>query len=123
VNRQGLWFLTVCLCAAGEPNMADAADPAPSTTDESIAMQARAVGLTVKHDAEEFAKAVKEQAKKVGIAAQQGAKEVQTTVTHQMKITDDNKSDKAGNTEKAEKADVTDKTSKSEKPEPATHPK
>ena len=94
MNNQRLWFLTGILCAISASNMANAADPpAPVAPEETIADQAKAVGLAVKHDAEEVAKAVKEEAKKVAVAAQQGAKEVRATVTHQIKITDDNKTE------------------------------
>ena len=112
MNNQRFWFLTTILCVACGPQMARSTDPpAPTVPEETIATQAKALGLTVKHDAEDFAKAVKEQAKKVGVAAQQGAKEVQAKVVHQVKITDDNKTDKT---------DKTDKTAKTEEP---AHPK
>jgi hypothetical protein len=96
VNNQWLWLLTGIFCATSSSNMANADDPpSPAATDATIADQARAVGITVKHDAEEVAKAVKKEAKKVAAAAQQGAKEVQATVTHQIKITDDSRTERS----------------------------
>jgi hypothetical protein len=96
VNKQRLWLLMafVCASASGIATAADAPAPvAPVAPDDSIAAQAKAMGLTVKHDAQELAKAVKEQAKKVGVAAQQGAKEVQAAATHHVKATDDKKAE------------------------------
>ncbi len=118
MSDQWRWLLVAVLSAAIPLQIARSADPpAQDATNDTIATKARAVGLTVKHDAEEFAKAVKEQAKKVGAAAQQGAKEIQTTVVHQVKIGDDDK--KA----RADKAAKTDKTHETDKNEDAKPPK
>lgn len=94
MKNQRLWFLTAILCATSASSIASAADPpAPAPPDESVAAQAKALGVAVKRNAQEVAKTVKVQAKKVAVAAQQGAKEVQATVTHHIKNNDDNKTE------------------------------
>ena len=119
MSQQERFFAAAFLCAAGAVNVAISADPpAPATRDDTIAMQARALGLTVKHDAEGLAATIKEHAKAMGVAAQRGAKDVKSSVAHQFEIHDSTDADKAGKAHN--RTEGSDKSSKSE---PSTNSK